>query len=223
MEKRIDGVKYFGGGGRPRSGLETGGRVTMVIVCQEVLEIAPPSLLLGLTCRGQRRFLSYNARYEVFKHASRVEIAPPSNLADASLRILSEVSNNAEAPLVYKRSRQDGVSGTPFRTTPLMKSLNTLRVGDSGAPFRTTPLMKSLNTLRMMVSEVSNNNVSDNVEAPLVFKRSRHVGDSGATFRTTPVMKYLNTLRVGVSGATFRTAPIMKMLNTLRVYGERNE
>jgi hypothetical protein len=82
--------------------------------------------------------------------------------------MVSEVSGNTEAPLVYKRSRQVGVSGTPFRTTPVMKYLNTLRV---------------------IVSEVS-----DNKEAPLVYKRSHQDGVSGSPFRTTPVMKYLNSL-----------------------------
>jgi hypothetical protein len=39
-----------------------------------------------------------------------------------------KVSDNAEVPLACKRNRQDGVSGAPFRTTPVKKYLNTRRV-----------------------------------------------------------------------------------------------
>ncbi|MDR1215690.1 MAG: hypothetical protein LBK25_03305 [Treponema sp.] len=35
------------------------------------------------------------------------------------------VSNNTEVPLASKRNRQDGVSGDPFLTTPVVKYLNT--------------------------------------------------------------------------------------------------
>jgi hypothetical protein len=38
------------------------------------------------------------------------------------------LSDNAEVPLVYKRNRHDGVSGAPFRTTTIVKYLNTRRV-----------------------------------------------------------------------------------------------
>jgi hypothetical protein len=41
------------------------------------------------------------------------------------------VSDNEQAPLVYKRSRQDGVSGDPFQTAPIVKYLNTRRVLDA--------------------------------------------------------------------------------------------
>jgi hypothetical protein len=41
---------------------------------------------------------------------------------------VSEVPDNAEAPLGYKRNRQDGDSGATFQTTPVEKYLNTLRV-----------------------------------------------------------------------------------------------
>ncbi|MDR1215886.1 MAG: hypothetical protein LBK25_04310 [Treponema sp.] len=68
--------------------------------------------------------------------------------------------NNAEVPLVYKRNRPVGVSGTPFRTTPVVKYLNTLRVqawfrpvGVSGASFRITPVVKSSNTLRVSLQK----------------------------------------------------------------------
>ncbi|MDR1215738.1 MAG: hypothetical protein LBK25_03550 [Treponema sp.] len=36
--------------------------------------------------------------------------------------------NNAEVPLVYKRNRPVGVSGSTFRATPVVKYLNTRRV-----------------------------------------------------------------------------------------------
>jgi hypothetical protein len=42
--------------------------------------------------------------------------------------MVSEVLNNKEAPLVYKRGSVNGVSGVPFQTTPHVKYLNTLWV-----------------------------------------------------------------------------------------------
>ncbi|MDR1216706.1 MAG: hypothetical protein LBK25_08490 [Treponema sp.] len=36
--------------------------------------------------------------------------------------------NNKQVPLVYKRNRPVGVSGTSFRTTPVVKYSNTLWV-----------------------------------------------------------------------------------------------
>jgi hypothetical protein len=44
------------------------------------------------------------------------------------------VSDNAEVPLACKRNRPVGDSGTPFRTTPRAKYLNTRRVLSDNNP-----------------------------------------------------------------------------------------
>ncbi|MDR1127649.1 MAG: hypothetical protein LBL06_05930, partial [Treponema sp.] len=80
-------------------------------------------------------------------------------------------SDLEQVPLVYKRNRHDGVSGAPFRTTPVVKSLNTLACGCQTH--------------------------SDLEQVPLVYKRNRHDGVSGAPFRTTPVVKSLNRRACG--------------------------
>ncbi|MDR1215183.1 MAG: hypothetical protein LBK25_00715 [Treponema sp.] len=43
-------------------------------------------------------------------------------------------SNNEKVSLACKRNRQDGVSGTPFRTTTIVKYLNTRRVRGQRRP-----------------------------------------------------------------------------------------
>jgi 3-deoxy-manno-octulosonate cytidylyltransferase (CMP-KDO synthetase) len=49
------------------------------------------------------------------------------NTDDPSV-VVSDVSDNAKVPLVYKRNRQVSGSGAPFQTAPVEKYLNTLRV-----------------------------------------------------------------------------------------------
>jgi hypothetical protein len=54
-------VARLGGGGRPaQAGLETGGRDTRATVCQNVLEIAPPSYI--------RKNYTFNSILEIKKH-----------------------------------------------------------------------------------------------------------------------------------------------------------
>jgi hypothetical protein len=78
MEKRIDGVKCFGGIGRPRNGLETERRVSRVTVCRKVLEIAP-----------------------LFKLADALleMLSEVSDNAEIPLGMVSKVSDDMETPL----------------------------------------------------------------------------------------------------------------------------
>ncbi|MDR1216247.1 MAG: hypothetical protein LBK25_06170 [Treponema sp.] len=68
---------------------------------------------------------------------------------------MSRVSDIEQVPLVYKRNRQDGVSGTPFgqqpvRSRPTPEGCKRNRqVGVSGSPFRTITIVKYLNSLRL--------------------------------------------------------------------------
>jgi hypothetical protein len=73
----------------------------------------------------------------LYDFASLVRVSGDSFLTTSRFRLQS------------KRNRQDGDSGSPFRTTPCKKSLNTRRVRGQRVPFRTTPRKKSLNTRRV--------------------------------------------------------------------------
>jgi hypothetical protein len=55
------------------------------------------------------------------KEASLGMVSEVSDNAEASLEMMSEVSDDTTATLVYKRSRQDGVSGSPFLIKPVGK------------------------------------------------------------------------------------------------------
>ncbi|MDR1127328.1 MAG: hypothetical protein LBL06_04285 [Treponema sp.] len=56
------------------------------------------------------------------------QTTPIGKMLNTPLGIELEVSDILTAPLACKRSRQDGLSGTTFRTTTRVKYLNTLRV-----------------------------------------------------------------------------------------------
>ncbi|MDR1216595.1 MAG: hypothetical protein LBK25_07935 [Treponema sp.] len=116
---------------------------------------AHPSGVLKPSCRRQRVPLSNNTHCEVFTRLA--------------YGVSAHLPNNAQAPLVYKRSRQDWDSGAPFLTIPVVKYLNTPRVRGQRT-FQTTRRFR------------------------LQSKRNRQDGVSGSTFRTTTRVKSSNRL-----------------------------
>ncbi|MDR1215828.1 MAG: hypothetical protein LBK25_04000 [Treponema sp.] len=91
----------------PRRGAGDRGRTTRALVCRPPLgKTAPPPPPTYGVC---------------------LAAALPSHPSGV-LKASCSASHNEKVPLVYKRSRQVGVSGSAFRTTPRVKSLNTLRV-----------------------------------------------------------------------------------------------
>jgi hypothetical protein len=95
---------------RGLGGLETGGRTTRASVCRPPFrKTAPPSCLWRLPCG--------DAPFGCFKSVLLRLTVP-----------LYRVSDNEQVPLVYKRNRQDGDSGTTFRIMPVGKLSDTRRV-----------------------------------------------------------------------------------------------